>query len=78
MNTVKEYDARVDAKRRVTLRGTNYSHYRVRVFEDGRIELRPQELVEISEATLKMMDNSMETLNKGKAGKPVDLSEFED
>jgi hypothetical protein len=34
VNTVREYDARVDAKKRVTLRGTEYRNY-----HDSGIEL---------------------------------------
>jgi len=76
MNTVREYDARVDTKKRVTLRGTQYRHYRVREYADGRIEMRPQELVEVSERTVEMMDRAMENLDKGEAGTPLDLSRF--
>ena len=78
MNTVREYDARVDTKKRVTLRGTQYRHYRVREYADGRIEMRPQELVEVSARTVEMMDRAIENLDKGEAGKPLDLSRFKD
>ena len=74
MSTVREYDARVDTKKRVTLRGTQYRNYHVREYADGRIEMLPQELVDVSARTLEMMDRSIESLNKGVAGAPVDLS----
>jgi len=78
MSTVREYDARVDTKKRVTLRGTQFRNYRVREYADGRIEMRPQELVEVSARTVEMMDRAIENLDKREAGKPLDLSRFKD
>ena len=78
MTTVREYDARVDTKKRVTLRGTQYRNYHVREYADGRIEMLPQELVDVSARTVKMMDSSIESLNDGVAGEPLDLSRFRD
>ena len=78
MTTVREYDARVDTKKRVTLRGTQYRNYHVREYADGRIEMLPQELVDVSARTVKMMDSSIESLNNGVAGEPLDLSRFRD
>jgi hypothetical protein len=81
MAPVKEYDARIDMKHRVTLRGAQYEHYHVQEFPDGKIVLEPRELVapiELSARTLAMMDASMKNLKKGKASKPVDLSSFND
>jgi hypothetical protein len=43
---------------------------------DERIEMLPQELIEVSERTVGMMDRSIESLNKGAAGEPLDLSRF--
>lgn len=79
MALVKEYDARIDVKRRVTLRGAQYDHYHVQEYPDGRIVLEPRELVaplEVSKRTLATMDESIKNLKKGKASKPVDLSAF--
>lgn len=78
MSTVREYDARVDTKKRVTLRGTQYRSYHVREYADGRIEMLPQKLVEISARTVEAMDSSIESLKKGVAGEPLDLSRFRD
>lgn len=77
--TVKEYDAKLDAKKRIILRGSSYEYYHVVEFPNGKIELEPRVLVEpfeISEETLHMVDASMENLKKGKASKPIDLSSF--
>lgn len=78
---IREYDAKVDSKKRLTLRESPYEYYHVEHFPDGRIMLQPRELVEpfrISGNTLGMMDKSMENIRNGKAGKAVDLSKFEE
>lgn len=75
----KEYDARLDSKKRITLRGAQTMYYRVREKKDGTIELSPRVLVhpdEISKKTLSMVDSSVEQLKKGNASKPVDLTEL--
>ncbi len=65
--TVKEYDAKIDAKKRITLRGSMYEYYHVLVFSIGTIELQFRELrapFEISRQSLEMMDKSMENFKK--------------
>ncbi|WP_320128612.1 hypothetical protein [uncultured Sphaerochaeta sp.] len=77
MQATMEYDASVDMKKRITLRGSKYSHYHVEECEDGRIILEPRVLVspfELSKNTLSVMDSSMENYKKGTVSKPVDLS----
>jgi hypothetical protein len=79
MSAVKEYDARIDTKKRVTLRGANYEHYHVQEYANGRIVLEPRVLVapfELSKKTLATMDASMKNMKKGKASKPIDLTPF--
>jgi len=81
MNTVKEYDARIDLKKRVTIRGAHYEHYHVTEFADGRIVLEPRELVapfDISQRTLASMDAAMAGYKAGEVSLPVDLSAFAD
>ncbi len=76
---VKEYDAKIDIKRRITLRGASYDYYHVIEFPNGKIELQPRVLVEpfeISEDTSHMVDSSMANLKKGQASEPIDLSSF--
>ena len=78
---IREYDAKVDSKKRLTLRESPYDYYHVEHYSDGRIMLQPRELVEpfrVSENTLSMMDKSMENVKAGKAGKAIDLSKFEE
>ena len=79
--TIREYDAKTDTKKRVTLRGKAYDYYHVTEFEDGRIELEPRVLsrpFEISENTLAMIDRAAENFKQGIVSEPIDLSEFED
>ena len=81
MEAIKEYDAKIDTKKRITLRGASYEYYHVIEFPNGRIELEPRVLVEpfeIDENTLKMIDKSMENLKKAIASEPIDLTEFAD
>ncbi len=73
--SIKEYDAKIDTKKRITLRGSSYEYYHVIEFPNGKIELEPRILVEppdISDATLRMMDSAMANLKKGKASEPID------
>ena len=76
---VKEYDARIDAKRRITLRDVNFDYFHIKQYKDGTIVLEPRVLVEpytLSKKTLKMMDKSVSNYKKGKVSKAVDLSEL--
>lgn len=79
MPTVKEYDARLDMKKRLTIRGAQYENYHVYEYENGKIMLEPRVLVapfEVSKNTLGMMDSAMNNYKKGKVSQPVDLSAF--
>ena len=78
---IREYDARLDAKRRITLRNVLYEYYHVSEMEDGRIILEPRELTapfQISANTLSMMDEAIRNMRAGKVSDAVDLSEFEE
>lgn len=76
---IKEYDAHIDSKKRLTLRTARFSYYHVSELTDGKILLEPRELAvpfSVSENSLKMMDSAMENMKQGIASPPVDLSEF--
>ncbi len=76
---VKEYDAHLDMKKRVTLRGAEAEYYAVRMFDDGHIVLEPRVLVPpemISKRTLKMLDKAAANFKKGKVSKPIDLDRY--
>ena len=66
----------MDSKKRVTLRGAKYEYYNVQEMDDGSVILSPRVLVspfEISEKTLKTMDDSMENFKAGNVSKPIKL-----
>lgn len=76
----KEYDAKLDSQKRLTIRGARTKYYHVTEFEDGSVKLSPRELMhpdEISRRTLKMMDKAMKNIEEGKVSKPVDMEELE-
>jgi hypothetical protein len=70
------YDAKMDSKKRVTLRGAKYEYYNVQEMDDGSVILSPRVLVppfEVSENALRSMDQSMENFKAGKVSKPIKL-----
>lgn len=75
----KEYDAKLDTKKRITLRSVIFEYYHVSEYEDGRILLEPRILTppfQISANTLAMMDASISNLKNGSVSDAVDLSDF--
>lgn len=81
MEFIHEYDARLDSKKRLTLRGVLFEYYHVSEMENGTIILEPRELTapfQLSEKTLGMMDASVSNLRNSKVSEPVDLSAFGD
>ena len=78
---LREYDAKVDSKRRLTLRSSYFDYYHVLEMENGTIILEPRELTtpfQVSANTLSMMDSSIENLKNGKVSAAIDLSLFEE
>ncbi len=76
---IREYDAKLDSKKRLTLRDAGYEYYHVSVLPDHRIVLEPRVLTspfEVSANTLRMMDNSVENMKKRSISPALDLSEF--
>ncbi|MBR0463935.1 MAG: hypothetical protein IJJ23_06070 [Clostridia bacterium] len=79
-SAIREYDAHLDAKHRITLRHAPYEYYHIAEMEDGRIILEPRVLTapfEVSARTLNMMDESIRSMKEGKVSEAIDLSEFE-
>ena len=79
--TVREYDAKLDSKKRLTLREAGFEYYHVSVLPDHKILLEPRVLTspfEVSANTLKMMDKSVDNMKKGRISPALDLSEFEE
>jgi hypothetical protein len=75
----KEYRARVDAKKRLTLRGAEGRDYRVVHRKDGSILLKPL-LVQIPEPVsaraLREMDKAVRNLRAGKISKSANLAKY--
>lgn len=70
------YDAKMDSKKRVTLRGAKYEYYNVQEMDDGSVLLSPRVLVspfEISANTLETMDKAVENFKSGNVSKPIKL-----
>ena len=70
------YDAKMDSKKRLTLRGAKFEYYNVQEMDDGSVILSPRVLVspfEVSKNTLDTMDESMENFKAGKVSKPIKL-----
>ena len=75
----KEYDAHIDAKKRITLRGVGAEYYAVQMFNDGHIMLEPRVLVppeSVSKKALRMMDQAAKNFKTGKVSAPIDLDKY--
>ena len=80
-SVIREYDAKLDTKKRLTLRNVPFEYYHVSEYEDGKIVLEPRELTppfQVSANTLGMMDDAIQNMKAGRVSAPIDLSEFED
>jgi hypothetical protein len=75
----KEYRARIDSKKRLTLRGAENRDFRVLHRKDGSILLKP--LVAdapepVSASALRAMDKAVRNLRAGKRSKPANLDKY--
>ncbi len=73
------YNAHLDSKKRLTLRGAKHEYYNVKEYDNGLILLEPRKLVvpdEISKKALQMMDKSIKNYKAGDVSEAIDLSEF--
>ena len=76
---IREYEAHLDTKNRITLRGSGLEYYAVKMFSDGHVLLEPRVLVPpdaISKKTLKMLDEAAANFKKGKVSEPIDLDKY--
>ena len=73
----QEYDARLDSRKRMTIRGAVHEFFRVRHRKDGSILLQPLPSEEpVSAETLRGMDAAVRNLRAGNRAKPVDLKKL--
>ena len=73
---LKTYDARIDSKKRITIRNPKYEYYHVVEQDNGVVILEPRELVDplvISKKTLNEMDSSVDNIKKGVVYGPVKI-----
>ena len=73
---LKTYDARLDSKKRITIRNPKYEYYHVVEKSDGVVVLEPRELVDplnVSKQTLDSMDKSVENVKKGVVYGPIKI-----
>jgi len=80
-STSKIYEAKLDSKKRLTIRGANTEYYQVTEHEDGTVVLSPRVLVhpdEISNKSYEMIEEAMENLKEGKVSEPVDIEELKE
>lgn len=76
---VKEYEAHLDSKNRITIRDAENEYYAVKRFSDGRVLLEPRVLVPpeaISKRTLKMLDKAAKNFKQGDVSEPIDLDRY--
>ena len=79
--TIRSYNAKVDSKKRITLRNTIYEYFHIEEYEDGKIVLEPRELAkpfQISKNSLSMIDSSVQNLKAGNVSAPLNLSSYTD
>ena len=79
METIKDYVAHLDNKKRITLRGATYHYYNVKEYGNGCIILEPRELSvpkSISARTLADMDHAVSNFKCGDVSTAIDLSDL--
>jgi hypothetical protein len=75
----KEYRARTDARKRLTLRGAETRDFRVVHRRDGSILLKPlvaEGSAPVTASALRAMDRAMKNLRAGKRSKPANLGKY--
>jgi len=70
----QNYDAKLDTKRRVTIRNARTEFYHVTEFEDGSVKLEPRVL--ISPDMLEQIDASVKRIKAGQKGTRIDWSKL--
>lgn len=68
----KNYDAKLDTKRRVTIRNARTEFYHVTEYEDGSVKLEPRVLV--SPEMLKQIEAGVKRHKAGRKGTKLDWS----
>ncbi len=74
IRVVEEYDTSADSKKRISLRGTQAKYFHVKALSNGSYLLVPRDAVPAR--TLKMLEQSVANLKRGKVSAPIDLTAF--
>ena len=61
---VKQYDAKVDSKKRITLRDAKYDYYSVTTYDDGSVSLEPKMLVSNKTISTEQILKTVEVIRK--------------
>ncbi len=61
---VKQYDAKVDSKKRITLRDAKYDYYSVTTYDDGSVSLEPKMLVSNKTISTEQILKTVEMIRK--------------
>lgn len=80
MSLIAEADIKKDSRNRITLPAdVEYEHFRMKRYDDGRIELWPRLLVDatISRNALREMDEAMANFHAGRVGEALDIEALE-
>ncbi|MFZ4115486.1 MAG: hypothetical protein ACOYK6_02040 [Chthoniobacterales bacterium] len=76
---INQYAAVADVKNRISLRGASSKYFHIKAFSNGCYILEPRILKKppgLSNRSLKMIDQSVAHLLKGKSSPSIDLSPF--
>ena len=79
ISVVEQYDTSADNKKRISLRGAQAKYFHVQALSNGSYLLEPRVLVPrdaVPARTLKMLEQSVANLKKGKVSAPIDLTAF--
>ena len=76
METMKDYVAHLDNKKRITLRGAAYQYYNVKEYRNGCIILEPRELAVPESISARTLDRAVSNFKKGDVSPIIDLSDF--
>lgn len=61
---VKQYDAKVDSKKRITLRDAKYEYYSVTTYDDGSVSLEPKVLMPNNRITKEQILKTVAAIRK--------------
>lgn len=67
MDVKNEYNVRLDVRKRLTIRNTNFEYFCMKVYDDGTITLEPRVLVspqKVSKIDRKKKSKSIKQINK--------------